>query len=1034
MAALSTISIKRPVLAIVMSITIIVFGIIGYTFLGVREFPSVDPPIVNVMTSYTGANADIIESQITEPLEAQINGIPGIKTLTSSSRDGRSSISIEFDLSIDIENAANDVRDRVSRAMFQLPPDVDPPVIAKQDADARPIYNLNVSSSTRDILSLNDFAIRNIQEKLEIIPGVASIRIWGEKKYAMRLRIDPDKLASFGLTAPDISVALNKQNIELPSGSIEGNNTELVVRTQGRLVTESDFNNMVLKESNGNIVRFSDVGKAELSAENEKTSFKGDMVPMISIAVTPQPGSNQIQIVDNINAKIEQIKKNLPADIRIDEGFDNTIFVRKSIKEVEETILTAIFLVTIIIFLFLRDWRSTIIPLTAIPVSLIGVFFLMYLVGFSINVLTLLGVVLSIGLVVDDAIVVLENIYSKIEEGMTPIQAAVDGAKEIYFAIISTTITLASVFLPVIFMNGITGALFREFGIVVAGSVIISAFVSLTLTPMLSSKLLKTDEKKPWFYRVTEPFFEGLNNAYKNSLEGFLKIRWMAWVGIVFFIGLIYVFFEYKAIPSELAPVEDRNTFRIQTTGPEGATFEYMQAYTDSVTNVVMKEIPENERNYIFAITSPTFGSGSANSAFFRVVLNSDASTRKPQAEYVEQLQPILKDMTGARSIVIQEPSLTTGKRGGLPVSFVVQASNFNKLKELLPVFMEKVKNSPKFQIADEDLKFTKPELRIQIDRPKAIALGVSIQDVAQTLQFGLSGRRFGYFVLNGKQYQIIGQIDRPQRNDVTDLKSLYVKNRNGELIQLDNLVKVSEESTPPTLFRYNRYVAATVSAQLAKGVTLGEGLDEMDQLAKETFDSSFQTAYDGESKEFKESSSSLIFAFALAILLVYLILSAQFESFVDPLIILFTVPLAVTGALISLWDFHQTLNIFSQIGIIVLIGLVTKNGILIVEFANQRKEQGLDKFAAVKEAANARFRPIIMTSLSTILGILPIALALGSGSQSRVSMGIAVVGGMIFATTLTLYIIPAIYSYLSKKHINIAEEFKIQDIEETAN
>lgn len=1031
MAALSTISIKRPVLAVVMSITIILFGIIGYNFLGVREFPSVDPPIVNVTTSYTGANADIIESQITEPLEAQINGIPGIKTLTSSSKDGQSSISIEFDLSIDIENAANDVRDRVSRAMAQLPPDVDPPVIAKQDADARPIYNLNVSSTTRDILSLNDFAIRNIQEKLEIIPGVASIRIWGEKKYSMRLWIDPDKLAAYGLTAPDISAALTKQNIELPSGSIEGNSTELTVRTQGRLMTESDFNNLVLKEVNGNIVRFSDVGRAELGAENQKTSFKGDMVPMISVAITPQPGSNQIQIVDDINKKVAQIRKNLPADIHIDEGFDNTIFVRKSIQEVEETILTAILLVTIIIFLFLRDWRSTIIPLTAIPVSLIGVFFLMYLVGFSINVLTLLGIVLSIGLVVDDAIVVLENIYSKIEEGFTPLQAAIEGSKEIYFAIISTTVTLASVFLPVIFMNGITGALFREFGIVVAGSVIISAFVSLTLTPMLGSKLLKSSDEKPWFYRVTEPFFNGLNRVYENSLESFLKVRWLAWVGIGFFVGLIYVFFQFKAIPSELAPVEDRNSFRVQTTGPEGATFDYMLNYTDSVSKVLMEKIPAKERQLVFAITSPTFGSSSSNSAFFRVVLNSDPTTRKPQGAYVDELQPILKDMSGAKSILIQEPSLTTGKRGGLPVSFVIQAPNFTKLKEQLPLFLDKVKESPKFQISDVDLKFTKPELKIQIDRPKATALGVSIQDVAQTLQFGLSGRRFGYFIMNGKQYQIIGQIDRPQRNDVNDLKSLYVKNKAGELIQLDNLVKVTEESTPPTLFRYNRYVAATVSAQLAKGITLGEGLDEMDKIAKETFDASFQTAYDGESKEFKESSSSLLFAFALAILLVYLILSAQFESFVDPLIILFTVPLAVTGALISLWDFHQTLNIFSQIGIIVLVGLVTKNGILIVEFANQRKEHGSDKFQAVKEAANARFRPIIMTSLCTILGILPIALALGSGSQSRVSMGIAVVGGMIFATTLTLYIIPAIYSYLSKKQSNIAEEFKNQEIEQ---
>ena len=1024
MASLSDISIKRPVLSIVMSVTIIVFGLIGYSYLGIREYPSVDPPVVTVQTSYTGANADIIESQITEPLEESINGIAGIKTLSSSSRDGRSNITVEFDLAVNIEDAANDVRDRVSRSMALLPKDVDPPVVSKADADSNPIYNLNIYSSTRDLLSLNEIATRNVKEKLQTIPGVSSVQMWGEKKYAMRLHIDPERLASFRLTAPDIVNALTKQNIELPSGSIEGNNTELTVRTQGRMTSVDDFNNLIIREEGDRSVKFSDVGNAELAPENEKTFFKRDMVPMISIAVIPQPGSNQIEIVDQVHQKLKQIQTTIPSDVILKEGFDNTKYVRKSIEEVEETILTAILLVTIVIFLFLRDWRSTIIPLTAIPVSLIGVFFFMYLAGFSINVLTLLGIVLSIGLVVDDAIVVLENIYTKIEEGLTPWEAALEGSKEIYFAVISTTVTLAAVFLPVIFLQGITGQLFREFGIVVAGSVIISAFVSLTLTPMLSSKLLKGGHSKPWFYNVTEPFFIWMTTAYENSLNSFLRVRWVAWVVMIGLIGVIYSLFKTGAIPSELAPLEDRGQMRISATAPEGATFDYMLNFTDEITQFIMKEIPEKERSAIYTITSPGFGNAGSNSGMIRVLL-SDSNARRSQQAIVDALQPKVKKFPGAKSIVIQEPTLQTGQRGGggLPVAFVVQGPNFEKLKKMMPQFMAKVRDSPKFEVSDINLKFTKPELRLEIDRAKAQNLGVSIQDVAQTLQLGLSGRRFGYFIMDGKQYQVIGQINRSLRNDVNDLKSLYVKNNRGDLIQLDNMVKITEQSTPPQLFRFNRYSAATVTAQMAKGVTLGEALDEMDKLAKETFDESFSTAYDGQSKQFKESSSSLLFAFALAILLIYLILSAQFESFIDPFIILFTVPLAVAGALLSLWDFSQTLNIFSQIGIIVLIGLVTKNGILIVEFANQKKETGLGKLDAVKAAATARFRPIIMTSLCTILGILPIALALGSGSTSRVSMGIAVVGGMLFSTTLTLYVIPAIYSYMSRnlkaKHVD---------------
>lgn len=1024
---LSTTSINRPVLAVVLSLLIIVFGVIGFLYLGVREFPSVDLPVVTVSTVYTGANADIVESQITEPLEESINGIAGIRTLSSSSRDGRSSISVEFELDVDIENAANDVRDRVSRAVANLPPEVDPPVVAKADADASPIYFIQILSSKRSLLEVNDIANRQFRERFQTIPGVSNVQMWGEKKYAMRLRIDPVKLASYRLTALDVQTALRTQNVELPSGSVEGATTELTVRTLGRLTTENDFNNLILKDQADQVVKFQDVGYAELAPETERTMFKRDGVPMVAVAIIPQPGANQIEIADNVYKKLEQIKRDIPSDVKVMLGFDYTQYVRRSIAEVEETIGIAFFLVALVIFIFLRDWRSTIIPLTAIPVSLVGTFFIMYLCGFSINVLTLLGIVLSIGLVVDDAIVVLENIYAKIEEGMSPYKAAVSGSNEIYFAVISTTVTLAAVFLPVIFLQGITGRLFREFGIVVAGSVIISAFVSLTLTPMLASKLLKTRKRQPWLYRVTEPFFEWMISGYERSLVGFLRIRWMAWVIMVAMIGIVYALFKTNSIPSELAPLEDRGGLRMQATAPEGATYEYMLAFTDQVAKKIRSMYDSTTVPGVIAITSPSFGSGATNTGSLRLYLGEKPPRTTSQQQIADEITPVVRKFTGARVLVSQEQTIQTGQRGGggggLPVQFVIQATSFEKLRAKVPEFLKAVQSSEKFAASDVNLKFTKPEIRLDIDRDKALNLGVSVQDVAQTLQLGLSGRRFGYFIMDGKQYQVIGQIERTDRNDITDLKSLYVKNNRGELIQLDNLVRVSEQSTPPTLYRYNRYASATVSAGLAKGVSLGDGITEMERIAKEVLDGSFTTALDGTSKEFRESSSSLYFAFALALLLIYLILAAQFESFIDPIIILLTVPLAVCGALLSLWDFSQTLNVFSQIGIITLVGLVTKNGILIVEFANQRKEHGANKRQAVLEGAVARFRPILMTSLCAALGLLPVALALGAGSESRVSMGIVVVGGLIFSTALTLYVIPAVYTYLSRPVAKKPEE-----------
>ncbi len=1020
---ISSLSIRRPVLATVMTIIIVLFGVIGMAFLGVREFPNIDRPIVTVSTTYVGASADVIETQITEPLEQAVNGIAGINNISSISRDGSSRITVEFDLKVDLETAANDVRDKVASARRQLPSDAEPPIVVKADADASPIIFLNILSKRRSLMELSDIAENVFKEQLQTIPGVSSIAVWGSKRPSMRLWMDPAKLTAYELTPLDVQNALTRENIELPSGKIEGNQTELTVRTMGRLVTPEDFNNLILKQQGDNVVRFRDIGRAELAPENDQTALLRDGVPTVGNAIIPQPGSNHIDIVDEVYRRVDQILKDLPPDIKVEVGFDNTTYIRKSIKEVEETIFLAFFLVVLIIFLFLREWRTTLIPVIAIPVSLIGAFFVLYIAGYTINVLTLLGIVLSIGLVVDDAIIVLENIYAKVEKGMPPREAGVKGSAEIFFAVIATTVTLVAVFTPIVFLQGTTGRLFREFSIVITGAVVISAFVALTLTPMLATRILKQQHSQNWLYRKTEPMFNGLISGYRRSLEGFMRHRWLSIVIIFVTIGLIAMFL--KIIPSETAPLEDRSALSINTKGPEGATYEFMEKYMTELIRLIQKKVPENKG--MITLISPTWR-GSANNGYARMILKPRNERQRSQQQIADQLSADVKKLPAARSFVVQQQTFAT-RGSSLPVQFVIQAQDLEKLKKVLPDFMAKANESDVFQVVDLDLKFNKPEIRVRINRNKAVTMGVSMRNVAQTLQLALSGSRFGYFVMNGKQYQVIGQLDRANRNDPLDLKSISVRNNSGEMVQLDNLVSLKEESSPPELYHYNRYMAATVSAGLAKGKTLSDGIAEMRRIAHQTLDESFSTALAGDSKDFEESSSSLSYAFLLALILIYLILAAQFESFRDPLIIMFTVPLAMAGALIFLWYFGQTLNIFSQIGIIMLIGLVSKNGILLVEFANQRKAAGLSKIEAIQDAAASRFRPILMTSLSTILGTLPIALALGAGSESRVSMGIAVVGGMFLSTFLTLYIVPAMYSYLSEKSKSVSN---VEEIVET--
>jgi len=1007
---ISELSIRRPVLSTVMTLIILLFGFIGYNSLGVREYPSVDNPIISVSCSYPGANADVIENQITEPLEQNINGIPGIRSLSSVSSQGSSRITVEFELSVDLETAANDVRDKVSRAQRYLPRDCDPPTVSKADADATPILMVTIGSDQRSLLEISEIADLTVKEQLQTIPDVSSVEIWGEKKYSMRLWIDPIKMSGYGITPMDVKSAVDRENVELPSGSIEGDNMELSIRTLGLMHTAEEFNDLIIKEDNNRIIRFSDIGRAELEARDLKSYMKMNGVPMIGIVVIPQPGANHIDIADEVYRRMEMMKKDLPDDVTYQYSFDNTKFIRASIDEVKQTVYEAFVLVIIIIFLFLRDWRVTLIPCIVIPISLIGAFFVMYLAGFSINVLSMLAIVLSVGLVVDDAIVMTENIYIRIERGMSPKEAGIEGSKEIFFAVISTTITLVAVFFPIVFMEGTTGRLFREFSIVVTGCVIISSFAALTFTPMLATKLLVKREKKNWFYRKTEPFFEGMNTGYSKLLNTFLNKRAWAWGITLATLGLI--FYLWNAIPSEMAPLEDRSRITIRTTGPEGVTYEYMRDYAEDITATADSIMPDAE-----AITTRVW-SGSGN---IQITLKDLKDRDYSQMDVAEKLSKAVQKKTKARAFV-QQQSTFGGRRGGMPVQYVLQATNIEKLEKVLPVFMAKVYESPVFQMADVNLKFSKPESRISINRDKANVMGVSTRDIAQTLQYGLSGQRMGYFYMNGKQYEILGEINRQQRNKPANLKSIYIRSDKGEMIQMDNLIELTEGIAPPQLYRYNRFVAATVSAGLAEGRTIGEGLEAMDAIAAEVLDDTFRTALTGESKEYRESSSSLMFAFILALILIYLILAAQFESFKDPFVIMLTVPLAVGGALIFMHFNGQTMNIYSQIGIIMLIGLVAKNGILIVEFANQKQETGIDKLTAIREAAIQRLRPILMTSVSTILGLVPLAFATGEGANGRIAMGISVVGGMLISTFLTMFIVPAVYTYISTNRINKKE------------
>ncbi len=1020
---ISELSLKRPVLATVLNLMIILFGIVGFTFLAIRDYPAIDPAVVNVSTSYTGANPDIIEAQITEPLEKQVNGIPGIKTITSSSSLGSSNISVEFELGVDLEVAASDVRDKVGQASRSLPQDIDaPPVVTKADANSDPIMIIAVQSQTKSLLELSDYAENVLQQQFQTINQVSSVNIFGQKRYAMRIWLDPDKMTAFNTTFTDIRNALNTENIDLPPGKIYGNNTEVTIKTLGRLTTPKEFEDLLINEDSSGIVRLKDVARIEVGPETLEQSWKYNGVNAVGIVVIAQPGANNIQIADDLLKKLEVIKKDNKSDIEMNVLIDNTTNIRKSVSEVKETLFISFGFVVLVIFLFFRDILIALRPLIDIPISLVATFFIMYISGFSVNVLTLLGIVLATGLVVDDGIVVTENIFRKLEEGLPIKKAALEGSKEIFFAVVSTSITLAIVFLPVIFLDGFTGRLFREFGVTIASAVLISAFVSLTITPVLNVVMTRKNHSHSKFYVKTEPFFQGMENGYKRLVEGFLKVRWMAWVIIVACIGLIVLIFTN--LQSEIAPLEDRSSIRFTMTAQEGTSFSKMDQLADAVTNYLYDSIPE--RDFVFTRTP----AGAINSSQPRLALVPPGDRARSQDKIANDLNRKLQRFNEAKIFANQEQTIAVGagSRGSSPVQFVLQNQDLEKMEEVIPKFLDAAKLDKTFSNVDVNLKFNKPEVDLTIDRMKVKDLGLSSQDVVSAIQSGFSGGRLAYYIQDGHQYSVIAQVERSDRDRPTDISKITVRNNKGESIPLSAVIHLEESSSPPTLYHFNRYKSATIQASLAEGKTIGDGIKAMEAISKNLLDESYQTAFSGPSRDYAESSSNTMFALILALILIYLVLAAQFESFVDPFIIMCTVPMAFAGGLLSLWIFGQTWNMFSQIGTIMLIGLVTKNGILIVEFANKKRESGLNKMEAVAEAAQQRLRPILMTSLATAFGALPIALSLGASSTSRVPLGIVVVGGIIFSLILTLFVIPAVYSFMSGKHKHEAKKIEITD------
>jgi multidrug efflux pump len=1011
-----------------MSLMLLLIGFISYTRLAVREYPNIDAPIVSVRTVYVGASAEVVESQITQPLEDSLAGIEGIRTIKSVSREEVSQVTVEFTLDRDIDAAANDVRDRTARVRGLLPEEADEPVIAKVEADAFPVIWVAFSSDRHSPLEITDYADRVVRDRLQTLPGVASVIIGGERRYAMRLWLDRERLAAYGLGPQDVEAALRLQNVQVPSGRIESRQREFTVLTETDLRTPEEFNNLIIRQVNNYPVRLRDVGFAELGAADDRNAVRVNGNPAVGVGVVKQSNANTLAVAKAVKSELPALTAGLPDGMKLQIGFDSSIFIDESIKSVFETLAEALLLVVLVIFFFLRSARATLIPFVTIPVSLIGAFIFIYALGFSVNVLTLLALVLAIGLVVDDAIVMLENIYRRIERGMAPWQAAVEGSREIAFAVLAMTITVAAVFVPVAFMTGTTGRLFREFALTVSAAVVVSGFVALTLTPMMCAKLLRHERQHGRLYGLIERGIERLNAGYRSVLTRSLSRRWLVvGLGLATAGSIVFLFMTLK---SELSPLEDRGTVIGVMVAPEGATMAYTDGYARRV-EALYSQVPEI-RTYFMVVAPGLERPNPVTSAFSFVSLKPWAERERKQQQIVGELMPKMFGLPGVLAFAINPPSLGQSFRNP-PLMFVVQGNTYPELQTMVDRLMAKVREFPGLVNADTDLKLNKPQFAVHLDRDKTADVGVDVETVGRTLETLLGGRQVTRFKREGEQYDVIVKVADKDRTTPEDLTAIYVRGPNGQLVQLSNLVQVNETVAPKELNHFNRLRAATISANLAPGVALGDALAFMDQAAKEVLPPGARTALDGQSREFKESGASMYIAFALALIFLYLVLAAQFESFIDPLIIMLSVPLAVAGALLSLKLTGNTLNVYSQIGMVMLVGLIAKNGILIVEFANQLQERGRLVRDAVIEAASLRLRPILMTTAAMILGSVPLAVATGAGAESRQQIGWVIVGGLLLGTLLTLFVIPTSYTLLARRRTRPAapstKEIEVQTL-----
>jgi multidrug efflux pump len=1004
---LPELSIKRPVFATVLSLVLVLLGLVCYDRLSVREYPAIDPPVITVDTTYPGASAAIVETQVTKVLEDTLSGIEGIDFIASISRQESSQITVTFKLNRDQDAAAADVRDRVGRVRGRLPDEIEEPIIQKREADAQPIMYLAFFSDRHSALEISDYADRYVKDQLQTLPGVAEVRLFGERRYSMRIWLDPERLAAYSLAPQDVEVALRRQNVEVPSGRVESQQREFTVLSETDLRTPEQFNDLIIKEANGYLVRLSDVGRAELGPLDERLIVRFNSKPAIALGVIKQATANPLEVSEAVQAVLPRVRESLPEGMQVRMANDKSIFIAESIKNVYATIGEAILLVALIIFIFLRSLRATLIPLVTIPVSLIGAFALMYAFGFSINTLTLLALVLAIGLVVDDAIVMLENIFRHVEAGMAPKKAALVGSREISFAVVAMTITLAAVYAPIGFMSGITGRLFTEFAWTLAGAVIVSGFVALSLSPMMCSKLLKRQEERNFFYRVIERVLRGITVSYRALLKAALSVR-----PLVLLVGLAVAggsYFLFGVLKSELAPVEDQGNIIASFRGPEGATIEYTDAYAKRLEEIALK-VPEADRVFVVS-GSPTVSQGRV---IIRLIPWGDR--QRSQQQIGLAITPEMVAVTGIVAFPSNPPPLGQSIRDK-PVNVVIQTSRpYSELQKMVDAMLEKVGNYPGLVDVDSDLKLNSPQLDIAVDRDKAAAVGVEIDALGRTLETMLGGRQVTRFKREGEQYDVVVKIADFDRQNPDDLRRIYVRGRDGAMLPLSNLITIKETVAPKELNHFNQLRAATITAQLAPGYSLSDGLDFLEKTSKEVLASDAFLDFGGQSREFRQASSSMYLTFLLALAFIYLVLAAQFESFTDPLIIMLTVPLSITGALLALWWSGGTLNIYSQVGLVTLIGLITKHGILIVEFSNQLRAQARPMREAVIEAAALRLRPILMTTGAMVLGAVPLALATGAGAESRQDIGWVIVGGLLVGTFFTLFVIPVVYTYLSRR------------------